>query len=57
MMHKLTLILLIIPLLIVMVAQNPQGMAHLVDMIIILGARLLNAVAVVLSSLLGGHLH
>jgi hypothetical protein len=52
---KLLFILLVIPLLIVMATRDPQGMAHLVEMIFTLGAKLLNATAVFLSSLLGGH--
>lgn len=52
---KLLLVLLVIPLLIVMVARDPQGIAHLVAMVFTLGARLLNATAAFLDSLLGAH--
>lgn len=52
---KLLVVLLIIPLLIVMATRDPQGVAHLVEMIFTLGAKLLNATATFLDSLLGGH--
>ncbi len=52
---KLLLIFLVIPLLIVMATRDPQGTAYLVDMIFTLGAKLLNATATFLDSLLGGH--
>jgi len=52
---KLLVIFLVIPLLIVMATRDPQGTAHLVDMIFTLGARLLNATATFLDGLLGGH--
>jgi hypothetical protein len=52
---KVVLVLLVIPLLIVMAAKDPQGTGHLVQFLITLGARLLNAVASFLNSLLGGH--
>jgi hypothetical protein len=51
---KLLVIFLVIPLLIVMTARDPQGTAHLVEMIFTLGAKLLNATANLLDSLLGG---
>ena len=54
-MGKLLVIFLVIPLLIVMATRDPQGTAHLVDMIFTLGARLLNATATFLDGLLGGH--
>lgn len=49
------LILLVIPLLIVMATRDPQGIAHLVEVIFTVGAKLLNATAAFLDSLLGGH--
>jgi len=52
---KLLLVLLVIPLLIVMATRDPQGIAHLVEMIFTVGAKLLNATATFLDSLLGGH--
>jgi len=54
---KLLLALLVIPLLIVMATRDPQGIAHLVEMILTLGAKLLNATATFLDALLGGHSH
>jgi len=54
---KLLLILLVIPLLIVMATRDPQGVAHLVEMIFTLGAKLLNGTASFLISLLGGSEH
>ena len=51
---KLLLVLLVIPLLIVMATRDPQGIAHLVDMIFTVGAKLLNATATFLDSLLSG---
>jgi len=53
-MNKFVLTLLVLPLLIVMAAKDPQSMGHLVQMIITLGARLLNGVATILNNLLGG---
>jgi hypothetical protein len=50
---KIVLMLLVIPLLIVMAVKDPQGAGHLVQFVITLGARLLNAVASFLNSLLG----
>ena len=55
--NKLVLTLLVIPLLIVMAARDPQGMGHLVEMIFTVGAKLLNGVATILNSLLGGKAH
>jgi hypothetical protein len=52
---KLLLILLVIPLLIVMATRNPQGMAHFVELVFMLGAKLLNATATFLDTLLDGH--
>ena len=52
---KLLLVVLVLPLVIVMVARDPQGMAHLVELVFRLGAELLNATAYLLGSLLGGH--
>jgi len=53
--RKLILTLLVIPLMIVMVTRDPQGAGRLAELIITIGARLLNAVAVTLSDLLGSH--
>ena len=50
---KLLVIFLVIPLLIVMATRDPQGTAHVVEMIFTLGAKLLNATATFLDSLLG----
>lgn len=55
-MVKVLVVLLVIPLLIVMAVRDPQGMAHLVELVFSVGAKLLNAVATFLDSLLGGHL-
>jgi hypothetical protein len=54
-MKKVILILLVIPLIIVLAAKDPQGMGHLVQLIITVGAKLLNAVATLISDLLGSH--
>lgn len=54
-MGKLLVVLLVVPLLIVMATRDPQGMAHLLELVFSAGARLLNAVAAVIDSLLGGH--
>ncbi len=54
---KLLLIALVIPLLIVMATRDPKGVAHLVEMILTLGAKLLSATANFLDSLLGGPAH
>ncbi len=55
MLRKLLVILLVIPLLIVMATRDPQGVAHLVELILSLGAKLLNGTATFLDRLLGGH--
>jgi hypothetical protein len=55
--NKLILIFLVIPLLIVMAAKDPQGMGHLVQLIITIGAKLLNAVAALLNNLLSSPAH
>jgi hypothetical protein len=52
---KVLVVLLVIPLLIVMAVRDPQGMAHLVELVFSVGAKLLNATAAFLGSLLGGH--
>jgi len=54
-MKKLILILLVIPLIIVMVVQEPQAAGHLAQLIITWGAKLLQAVAAALNSLLNSH--
>lgn len=56
-MNKVILTFLVIPLVIVMAVRDPQGMGHLAQLIITLGARLLNAVADILNTLLGSHGH
>ena len=56
-MNKLLLTLLVIPLLIVLAVRDPQGMAHLVEAIFTIGAKLLDGVATLLSSLLGTAAH
>lgn len=56
-MNKLVLTLLVIPLLIVMAARDPQGMGHLVQMIFTIGAKLLDGVATILNNLLGTPAH
>jgi len=48
-------IVLVVPLLIVVATRNPQGVAHLVEVVFSVGAMLLNGAATVLSTLLGGH--
>jgi hypothetical protein len=53
--EEVILILLVIPLIIVLAAKDPQGMGHLVQLIITVGAKLLNAVATLISDLLGSH--
>lgn len=52
---KLLLSFLVVPLLFVMAARAPEAAGHLAELIIVAGARLLNGVAVFLSSLLTGH--
>jgi hypothetical protein len=54
---KVVLIALIAPLLIAMVARDPAGMWHFVMASFTLGAKLLNAVAVLLTSLISGTSH
>lgn len=54
-MNKLVLTLLVIPLIIILIAKDPVGAGHLVQWIITMGARLLNAVAALIGALLGSH--
>ncbi|HUY44749.1 MAG TPA: hypothetical protein VMV92_03345 [Streptosporangiaceae bacterium] len=54
-MKRLILIMLVIPLIIVMAARDPQGVGHLVELLITAGAKLLNAVATAISDLLNYH--
>jgi hypothetical protein len=53
--HKLVLVLLVIPLVIVLAARDPQGMGHLVAIIFTIGAKLLDGVAAILNTLVGSH--
>jgi hypothetical protein len=53
--RKLILTLLVIPLVIVMTVRDPQGTGGLVELIVTVGAKLLNAAAAILSGLLGSH--
>ncbi len=53
--NKLVLTLLVIPLLIVVAVRNPQGVGHLVEIIFVGGAKLLNMVATITGNMLGGH--
>ena len=54
---KFVLTLLVRPLLVVMAVKDPQGMGHLVQLIITAGANLLNAVAAFLNNLLSSPAH
>ena len=54
-MHKLVLILLVVPLVIVLAVRDPQGMGHLVAIIFTIGAKLLDGVATILNALTGSH--
>ena len=49
------LIVLMVPLVIVMAIRNPLGMAHFVELILVVGAKMLNATAAFLDGLLSGH--
>jgi hypothetical protein len=53
--NKLLLTLLVIPLVIVIAVEDPQGVAHLIELLIMGGAKLLGAVANLVVSLLGQH--
>ena len=44
-----------LPKLRLMATRDPQGMAHLVELVFSVGARLLNAAATIIDNLLGGH--
>ena len=54
---KAILTLLVVPLIVVMAARDPQGTGHLVALLITAGAKLLTAVADFLNALLGSHNH
>ncbi len=56
-MSKFVLTLLVIPLLIVMAVKDPPGVGHLVQLIITMGAKLLDVVATILNNLLNGTPH
>ncbi len=56
-MKKLIVVFLIIPLIIVMVVNDPQGAGHLMQIIITIGAKLLGAVAAFLNQLLAAFGH
>jgi len=51
--HKLVLIALVVSLIIVMAARDPQGMGHLVALIFTIGAKLLDGLATLLDKLVG----
>ncbi len=53
--NKLVLTLLVIPLLVVLAVRDPQGVGHLVEIVFVGGAKLLNLVATVVGNMLGGH--
>ena len=53
--NKLVLTLLVIPLLIAVPVRNPRGIGHLVEIVFVGGAKLLNLVATIGSNMLGGH--
>jgi hypothetical protein len=54
---KVVLIALVAPLLVAMVVRDPVGMWHFVVASFTLGVKLLNAVAVLLTSLISGTSH
>ena len=56
-MGKLVLIAVVIVLLIVLAARDPQGLGHLVGLIFTLAAKLINGVSMILNALLGGQPH
>jgi hypothetical protein len=51
-MKKLILLLLVIPLIIVLVARNPQDAGRLFEVTITAGAKLLNAVATAIGAMI-----
>ncbi len=54
---KLVLISLVVVVLIVLAARDPQGLGHVVGLIFTLAAKLLNGVSMILNALLGGEPH
>jgi hypothetical protein len=48
---------LLVVLLLIVVARDPQGMGQLVHLIITLVGKLINAITVILNTLLGSHSH
>lgn len=56
-MKRLILVLLVIPLIFVLAAKDPQGAGHLVQLVIMVGAKLLNAAATIIHDLLQGLAH
>jgi hypothetical protein len=54
-MKKLIVVMLVIPLIIVLAVEDPQGAGHLVQFVITVGAKLLHATATMLHSLLAGN--
>ena len=53
-MPKLGLILLVVTLVVGMAVRDPQGMGHLVAIIFTIGVKLLDGVAAILNTLVGG---
>jgi hypothetical protein len=53
-MRNLIVIFLLIPLIVVLVAKDPQGAGHLFEMTVTAGAKLLNAVATAISAMISG---
>lgn len=53
-MKNIVVIFLLIPLIIVLVAKDPQGAGHLFEMAVTAGAKLLNAVATAISAMMHG---
>jgi hypothetical protein len=55
MVMRLLLTLLVIPLLIVLAVKSPRAVGHLVELVIVIGARILDGVATLLGNILGSH--
>jgi hypothetical protein len=55
-MKKLIIIVLVIPLIFVMAAKDPQAIGHFLQSVITVGAKILDTTANILNDLLGHHL-
>lgn len=54
-MKKVVLVLLVIPLIIVVATKDPHAAGQFVQLVVTVGAKVLDAVATLISDIVGGH--